>query len=394
MVIIADPSVRTGVDSLRVSGIGVLHLSTFFFFLAYGLVVPTLPLHLKSLGLANAWVGWAMALMPLAGLLLRPWGGHATDSWGRKGPTLLGLSVGVVSGIFYLGPLPLVLLARLLQGVATALFAPSTLAQTSDLAPGDSLGRIMGARNLLIGLGALIGTAVGGLLADLVGVRAVFLLMALVQLPWLLPLARLPETLKEPQRGPWWRGFLEAIGIPQVVAATAANTGFAASMSVLQAYYPIFLAQSGYTATWIGAFFALYGLISVTTRWPAGMAVDRGAALRLARLGFFTTTAGMALLLVWPLPWMAFVGGVVMGLGSGVYLPASIVVVTRATPSHLRGSAFSLFTASWDAGGLFGPPLAGLLVAAGGEWVIFPTATLIALTTGLFFAFTARRARG
>ena len=53
----------------------VLHLATFFFFLAYGLTVPTLPVYLKALGLDPGWIGWAVALMPLAGLLLRPWGG-------------------------------------------------------------------------------------------------------------------------------------------------------------------------------------------------------------------------------------------------------------------------------------------------------------------------------
>jgi len=374
-----------------VSPILRLHLATFFFFLAYGLTVPVLPLHLKRLGLAPEWIGWAVALMPLAGLLLRPWGGWAADAWSRKGPALLGLSASTLSGVFYLGPLPLVLAGRFLQGVGMALFAPSTLAQTSDLAPKDAVGRVMGTRNLLIGLGVMLGTAAGGALLDLAGPRGVFLLLVLVQAPWIPLLLGLPETLERPQAGRWWQGFAAALGIAGVRAATWANTGFAAVFSVLQAFYPLFLVHHGLPASWVGAFFGYYSLVSVLARLPAGILVDRKNPYRVALFGFLAATAGIFLLWLWPLPLPAFFGGTLMGLGAGVYLPANIVAVTKATPPQLRGSAFSLFTASWDAGGLLGPPVAGLLVGRLGEGAIFPLAFAGAVLTTLVYLRIARR---
>ncbi len=368
-----------------------LHLATFFFFLAYGLTVPVLPLYLKALGLAPEWIGWAVALMPLAGLLLRPWGGWAADAWSRKGPALLGLLASTLAGLFYLGPLLAVLAGRFLQGVGMALFAPSTLAQTSDLAPADAVGRVMGTRNLLIGLGVMLGTALGGALLDLVGPRGVFLLLALVQAPWIPWLNGLPETLEARQAGRWWQGFAEALKIAGVRAATWANTGFAAVFSVLQAFYPLFLVHHGLPASWVGAFFGYYSLVSVLARLPAGILVDRKNPYRVALWGFTLANLGLLLLWRWPLPLPAFVGGTLMGLGAGVYLPANIVAVTKATPSRLRGSAFSLFTASWDAGGLVGPPLAGLLVGQAGEGAIFPLTVAGALLTTLVYLRIARR---
>ncbi len=368
-----------------------LHLITFFFFLAYGLTIPVLPLYLKALGLKSQAIGAAVALMPLAGLFLRPWGGHAADAWSRKKPAAIGLLLGSLAGFFYLGPLPLVLAGRLLQGAGMALFAPSTLAHTSDLAPRDALGRIMGTRNLLIGLGVMLGTALGGFLVDRAGPPAVFWLIALVQVPWAPLLWRLPEDLAAPAAGRWWEGFLRALGLAGVRAATVANTGFATVFSTLQAFYPIFLVHRGYPASWVGGFFAYYSLVSVLARLPAGVLVDRFDSAKVAVYGFFAATLGFFLLWFWPTPWPAFLAGTLMGAGAGVYLPANIVTVTRATPPGLRGAAFSLFTASWDAGGLLGPPLAGVLVGAAGDAAIFPLAALGALFTTLAYLALNRK---
>ncbi len=370
-----------------------LHLVTFFFFLAYGLVLPVLPLYLKGLGLSSQAIGLAVALMPLAGLLLRPWGGHAADAWSRKKPAAIGLLASALAGLFYLGALPLVLTGRLLQGAGMALFAPSTLAHTSDLAPKDALGRVMGTRNLLIGLGVMLGTAIGGFLVDRAGASAVFLLVLLAQLPWLPLLLGLPESLKTRAAGRWWEGFARALGIGPVQAATAANTGFATVFAILQAFYPIFLVHRGYPASWVGGFFAYYSLVSVLARVPAGVLVDRYPSARIAIYGFFAATLGFFLLWLWPTPWPAFLAGTLMGAGAGIYLPANIVTVTRATPPELRGSAFSLFTASWDAGGLIGPPLAGALVAAAGDAAIFPLTALGALLTTLAYLGLLGRSR-
>ncbi len=371
----------------------ILHLATFFFFLAYGLTVPTLPVYLKALGLDPGWIGWAVALMPLAGLLLRPWGGWVTDARGRKLPALVGLFLSALAGLFYLGPLPLVLAGRFLQGAGMALFAPSTLAMTSDLAPPDAVGRVMGTRNLLLGLGVMLGSALGGLLLDHGGPGLVFLLVTAVQLPWAWPLLKLPETLAERVVRRWWQGFFEAARIRAVLAATWANAGFAAAFSALQAFYPIFLVHRGFSASVVGAFFGYYSFVSVLARLPSGVLVDRMEARRVAAIGFILATLGFFLLWRWPLPWPAFVAGTLIGAGAGTYLPANIVVVTRAAPAALRGSAFSLFTASWDLGGLLGPPLAGLLLGAFGDAALFPFTAALALFTTLTFPLIAGKTR-
>lgn len=363
-----------------------IHLATFFFFLAYGLTVPVLPLYLRSQGIGAAWVGWVVALMPLAGLLLRPFGGWAADGWSRKRPGLIGLGLGALAGLFYLGPLPLVFAGRFLQGAAMALFAPSSLALTSDLVPESLIGRVMGTRNLILGVGVMSGTALGGFVVDFFGFKTVWLLVFLVQLVWLPVYWRgVPETLEEPSRRPWWANFGSVIANRSIVAPTLANTGFAAVFATLQTFYPLVLTEAGYRATWVGAFLAFYSLTSVTFRVPGGYLSDRFEAGLVALAGFISTTFGLLLLWFFPLPPLAFVAGFFMGAGAGLYLPANIVAVTRAARPELRGSAFSLFTASWDMGGLIGPPLGSIAAAQLGLEAIFPMITAGALLTVVIY---------
>ena len=370
-----------------------IHLATFFFFLAYGLTVPVLPLYLRSQGIGAAWVGWVVALMPLAGLLLRPFGGWAADGWSRKKPGLIGLGLGALAGLFYLGPLTLVMAGRFLQGAAMALFAPSSLALTSDLVPENLIGRVMGTRNLILGIGVMSGTALGGFVVDFFGFAAVWLLVLLLQLVWIPIYWRgVPETLKEPSRRPWWANFGSVLASRLIMAPTLANTGFAAVFATLQTFYPLVLTEAGYRAAWVGAFLAFYSMVSVIFRIPGGYLSDRFEAGWVALVGFVSATLGLFLLWLMPLPPLAFAAGFFMGAGAGLYLPANIVAVTRAARPELRGSAFSLFTASWDLGGLLGPPLGSVVVASLGLEAIFPLIAGGALLTVTAYVSMRRNA--
>lgn len=364
-------------DTVRI--IWTLHLITFFFFFALGLTIPVLPLYLDALGVGPAWIGWAVGLMPLAGIVLRPWGGWASDVWSRKWPMIIGLAVSGLAGLFYLGALPLVLLGRTLQGVGIALFAPTSLAVTSDLAPEERLGGIMATRNLLVGVGLMAGSGSGGVLLDLWGYAGVFWLVAAVQIMLLPALFWSPETLERAQPQPWWRGYARALSMSAIVAATLGSMGFAAALAIIQAYYPLILASTGFSASLVGAYFGFYGLVSVLFRLPAGWLIGRFGAGQVALWGFALALVGAWLLWALPLPPAAFVAAALLGAGSGFYLPANLVAVSQAAPKEIRGSAFGLFTMSWDLGGLAGPVMGGAVAAVYGYAAVLPLAAILAV---------------
>lgn len=355
----------------------LLHVVTFFYFLALGLTTPILPLYLDAQGIGPAWIGWAIALMPLAGIVLRPVTGWASDAWSRKWPMVIGLVIGALAGLAYLGPLSLILFGRVLQGISIALFAPSSLAITSDLVAPKQLGSVMATRNLLVGIGVMIGSGIAGLLVEGLGFGGLFWTVVAVQLAFVPLLLLTPETLETPSHRSWWGGYVAALRILPILAASMSNLGLAAAVAVIQAYYPLILSEAGYSAFLIGLFFGFYGLVSVVFRLPAGWLIERFSAERVALWGFLLATGGSLLLWLGPLPPLAFVAGALLGGGSGFYLPANLVAVSRAAPKALRGSAFSLYTVTWDIGGLVGPVAAGIAVGSLGLSGILPLAACL-----------------
>ncbi len=370
----------------------LLHVVTFFFFFSFGIVIPVLPVYLTdNYGVPLGWVGWVVGLLPFAGILLRPWTGWLSDGWSRKWPTIIGLVISGLAGLAYFGSLPLLLVGRLLQGVGIALFAPSGLALTSDLTPENKLTAVMSTRNLLVGIGVMAGTAAGGWLAEAVGIWLVFTLVVVSQLVFAPLLLWLPETLVKRKVSSWWSGYAVVVRIKEVMAATVGNMGFAAVYGILQAFYPIILVNAGFSLALVGQFFAFYGLVSVIFRIPAGILAHRYGASQVALWGYGLGILGLLALSVAPLPPVAFAAAALMGMGSGFYLPCNLVVVGQFSPRDVRGSAFSMFTMSWDLGGVIGPVIGSLVAITLGPWTVLPSAALIAATIVLAYVMILGR---
>jgi len=334
----------------------LFHIGSFFFFFAFGLVIPVLPIHLtEAFGIDISWVGWVVALMPFAGILVRPWSGWLADAWSRKWMVFIGLALSTIAGILYFGNFPMLLVGRVFQGLGIAFFAPAAIAMTSDFAPPSRLTEAMSTRSLLLGLGVMLGTAFGGFIGDVFGVQAVFLLITVSQAVFLPLIWRVPETLLEPNRQSWWKGYAQALKYKKLVAATVGNMGFAAVYAVLQAFYPLILDDAGFSLKIIGVFFGTYSLFSVVFRIFATPLCKRFGAEYVSLGGFIVAILGVIGLSAVVLPPYAFVCAAIMGIGSGFFLPANLVSVSQSAPKEIRGSAFSLFTLSWDVGGVIGP---------------------------------------
>lgn len=363
----------------------LFHISSFFFFFAFGLIIPVLPIHLtEAFGIDISWVGWVVALMPFAGIVVRPWSGWLADAWSRKWLVFIGLALSTIAGILYFGNFPMLLVGRVFQGLGIAFFAPAAIAMTSDFAPPNRLTEAMSTRSLLLGLGVMLGTAFGGFIGDVFGVKAVFLIITLSQALFLPLIWRVPDTLVAPVRQAWWKGYAQALKYKHLVAATVGNMGFAAVYAVLQAFYPLILDNAGYSLKIIGVFFGTYSLFSVIFRIFATPLCERFGAEYVSLGGFLIALVGVIGLSVVVLPPYAFVCAAVMGIGSGFFLPANLVSVSQSAPKEIRGSAFSLFTLSWDVGGVLGPVIGSLVVT-----LVNPDATLILAAIMAFFVIMA-----
>lgn len=295
-------------------------------------------LHARASGLQ--WIVNAY-LLPLSALLLL--GGAAGDKFGRRRLFLLGIALfAFASALCALAPsLPLLLAGRALQGIASAMLMPNSLALLGAAFAGEARGRAIGTWAAAGAIAGAVGPVLGGWMVANVGWRAIFLIN--------LPLAA----------GALWLGWRhvaesrEETGAPLdwlgVAAATFALGAITWGLTILSGEEG--RAAEGWTSTGLGAGallvflaierkrgdraimpFALFGTASFTGLTLltfflyaalGGLFVALPYVLIELR-GYSPVAAGAALL---PLPAVIALGSRLMGrvaAGTGPRLPLTI----------------------------------------------------------------------
>ncbi len=132
----------------------------------------------RSLGASTSTLQWVLNgyLLTLASLILL--GGSLGDRFGRRRIFVYGAAVfSAASLLCALAPdAPLLIVARLLQGVGGALLTPGSLAMIEATFQKDDRSRAIGAWSGLTGVAAAVGPLLGGYLVQAVSWRAIFLI--------------------------------------------------------------------------------------------------------------------------------------------------------------------------------------------------------------------------
>jgi MFS family permease len=146
--------------------------------LAWGL----LPIFLASRGLSIEHIGVIAAVYPATWAVCQIGFGALSDRVGRKGPIVVGMLVQASAIALF----PAVtsyagwILAALLMGVGTALVYPTLLAVIGDVAAPRWRASAIGAYRLWRDLGYAVGGLTAGVVADVAGMRAAFITVAVL----------------------------------------------------------------------------------------------------------------------------------------------------------------------------------------------------------------------
>lgn len=173
-------------DNIWRRNLVVLCVAQFIAMIGMSGVFPFLPLYVRELGVtdpdeAKFWSGMVFAGVYISAVIMIPIWGSLGDKYGRKFMTvraIFGLALSVVLMAFAQDVYQLFFL-RVLQGTMSGMIA-SSLSFVSANTPENKSGYAIGWLQSSIAAGQVFGPFFGGLMADFVGIRYVFLLVGLL----------------------------------------------------------------------------------------------------------------------------------------------------------------------------------------------------------------------
>lgn len=322
--------------------------------------------------------------------------GPLSDGYGRKPVTLAFLTIYLVGslGALLAPTIEVLILSRLLQGAGAAVGLAVSRAIVRDLFAHEQSARILNLITLILALAPAIAPTIGGLVMEIAGWHAIFLIMVAIGIAaWLAISLLLVETVdRDPSRAKPMavlRTYRKLLGDGYFLASSLVIAG------TLGAYYTqatllpfILMERIGLTPAQFGLAMLLQSASFISGSLIMRHLIPRYGAHRLVPVGLlFSTLGAAALALLLSLYEPSFV--IVMApmaafvFGNAFVMPAMSVATVAAHPEN-AGAAASLSGFLQMGAGLVGTLLSGLLGdAVDGLSVVVPIMGLGALIAWL-----------
>lgn len=354
------------------------------FFLSVSMLVPTLPLYVRSLGGDPVQIGIVVGSFSIGVLIVRPWVGHAVDSRGRR-PTLLmgGLLVAAMSPLYiWLTALAALIAVRIFHGIGLSAFTSGSTTLVADLSPPgrrtEFLGYLSTAGILAFALGPLAGIEI----VERWGFRALFLAVTACALAALACGAGLSSRPRPPARTSR-ADYRKALVRRDVLVPTATLLMVTLAHGGLFAFVPILLEDR--LSFDFGLFFVAYAAASLVIRLVVGRIARLWGDGPLVWAGLALYAAGLALVPLVHDRLSMVLPAVLLGVGFGAYQPAVYGIVANAASDRTRGMVLSMFLAAFDAGMSLGGLVSGPVVASHGIPTLLHGLSVVPLAAAAVF---------
>jgi DHA1 family tetracycline resistance protein-like MFS transporter len=371
----------------------VLLLTVFLQLLGFGLVLPLLPYYGRALGAGAAEIGLLFGAYSLTQFLLAPLWGALADRYGRRPVLLASIAGGVAAYVVFAvaGSYPVLLLSRVLAGLSAAVIGVGQ-AYLADRTPPEDRARGMGLLGAALGMGFVVGPALGAVLSRWGYAVPGFVAAGLTAANFVLALRGLPESLPPERRREALGGVhplrrLRAGTTPGLAGVLAILFLTTAAFSVLYPVFPLFLhARFGYGPMEAGVLFSLVGLVAAAVQGGALGKLARAAGERpLLRAGALVMGAGLALL---PLQFVRTPAVLVatllpMALGFAVTTPIAQTLLSRLSTAAEQASSLGMGQSMTSLARACGPLLGGFLYEHAGTASPFWTAALLLAAAAL-----------
>lgn len=370
--------------------------------LGFGIIIPNLAYYAKEIGATTTEIAILMSIYSGMQLLFAPIWGRLSDKHGRKPAILLGLlgNAAALIGFGLATDYAWLFIARSAAGIASAAVLPSVMAYVADVTTSEERGRGMGLMGAAMGLGFILGPAIGGIMGS--HDMPFFVAGGLSLLTFLFALALLPESLQKDPTGEVLGDRHEWVSPREIFRQTTLKSPLTPlflvaffstfSFSGLEMTFPLFIEDKwDYGEREMGWMFMVMGAIVVPLQGGLlGKLINKFGERRIILIGLLLNALGMALLLTAYSFASLTLYLTIAGIGNQLIRPTNTSWISKQTRIG-QGAAIGIMDAFLSLGRILGPLLGGWLYAKEG----YPYAVLagILVVAMLCLYFPLRRIR-
>ena len=350
--------------------IGIL-LINLMLFLSFQVLTPTLPVYAKAIGAGDRSIGLLIGLICMASIITRFLAGLLLDTFGRKNIFIIGMvALGVLTfGIGFISTVGLLLVVRMLQGLAWGIASTSSSTMAADIIPRPRLGEGMGYYGLSTALALAVAPAVGLYLLDYVSFRAVSNLATALLALAIAGVVLFSEPPYEVAKHDKAAGRLHRFYEKNAVKPAMMMFFLTAVMGANSSFIAVFAYERGVAN--IGAYFIVYAIAMILSRPFIGKLIDC-YGLSVAVFPALAALAASLVLTAFAHTLMMYcLAGMLFGAGFATGQTAfQSLAVTRAARGRI-GAANGTFFVGFDGGMAVGSVVAGFAAAAWGYQVMY-----------------------
>lgn len=340
-----------------------------------GVISPVLSIYAASFGVSITMVGLFITAFGIGRLLVNIPTGILAERLGRKRLILAGTltlcvsSIGAALADSFYG----LVFWRFVQGLGSGCYMTVVMASCADLSTPKNRGRVMALYQTAILLGAGMGPAIGGFVAELYGFRAPFWAFAAVAaLAAIFAVFQFTETLDQ---GPGDTNGSASNAAPSSLSLLSSLLHHRGFLAVTIITFGIFFTRTaaqwqlipligdgrfGLSLAVIGIAMTLQAGANLAMLPAAGILIDRFGHNRSILVAVLSLAISLLMIALAPAVWVYFVGVILVGISVGVAGPASTAFAADQAPDGRFGPAMGVLRTFGDAGFVLGPILAGL----------------------------------
>ncbi len=246
------------------------------------------------------------------------------------------------------------LIVRILHGAAAGIGVPCIFSLVSQA---RQQGRKMSEVGQIIGLAAITGPPLAGVVSSRWGSSTVFVGLALLFAFGALLIPTLPQ--QNPPKKP-------EINIKAVLIDNGLHIAYASAFSLMFStgmlgfWFPLQLLALGYPLSSTGMLFGLFGVTAICVM---GIARTYGikTPVHYVCLGFVSICLGLSVFTISSNLWYMGVAMILYGFGFGLVFPAMNIVLINSTSITNRTSAYAIFHSFFSLAVFLAPLLGGMI---------------------------------